>query len=199
MTTKKKSFAIIVFVLCFIAIALWAVYHHTTKSDGDEPLNDAQAERFDIIMDDAFPLIENYAVAMKDRADSIESMAKRAKEDTRNGYREAFNTLWQQYAVSDMATNYYVLIEEYEFFKLSPIIELLVNSGSKREKESDAIKKLTWAGGLLKEPYRIEYDSLMNASKQVHEIVSDCMQTMEPYRSNKTNIRAWRDLMIPKH
>ncbi|MBR5038382.1 MAG: hypothetical protein IKX65_06635 [Prevotella sp.] len=199
MTTKKKSITIIAFIACLIAIALWAVYHSHEKNEGDRQLDNALAERFDEIMDDAFPLIENYAVAMNERADSIEALAKRAKEDIRNAYRESFSTLWQQYANSDKATNYYVLIEEYEFFKLSPIIEMLVNSGSKREKEADAIKKLTLAGELLKEPYRIEYDSLMNASKQVHEVVTDCMQTMEPYRNNKSNIRAWRDLMIPKH
>ena len=136
---------------------------------------------------------------MKDRADSIESMARKAKEDTSNEYKEAFISLWQRYAYSDKVANSYSLVEEYEFFKLSPIIEMIVNSGSKREKEADAIKKLTWAGSLLRDPYQIDYDSLMNASKQVRQIVSEYMEAIEPYHSNETNIRAWRDLLIPKH
>ena len=199
MTIKKKSFTIIAFISCLIAIAIWGVYHHHAKSDDNEQLNDALAERFDEIIEVAYPLIENYAIVMKDRADSIESMARKAKEDTRNGYKEAFTTLWQRYAYSDKVANSYSLVEEYEFFKLSPIIEMIVNSGSKREKEADAIKKLTWAGSLLRDPYQIDYDSLMNASKQVRQIVSEYMEAIEPYHSNETNIRAWRDLLIPKH
>ena len=163
MTIKKKSFTIIAFISCLIAIAIWGVYRHHAKSDDNEQLNDALAERFDEIIEVAYPLIENYAIVMKDRADSIESMARKAKEDTRNGYKEAFISLWQRYAYSDKVANSYSLVEEYEFFKLSPIIEMIVNSGSKREKEADAIKKLTWAGSLLRDPYQIDYDSLMNA------------------------------------
>lgn len=199
MTIKKKRFTIFALISCIIAIAIWGVYHHHAKSDDNEQLNDALAERFDEIIEVAYPLIENYAIVMKDRADSIESMARKAKEDTRNGYKEAFTTLWQRYAYSDKVANSYSLVEEYEFFKLSPIIEMLVNSGSKREKEADAIKKLTWAGSLLRDPYQIDYDSLMNASKQVRQIVSEYMEAIEPYHSNETNIRAWRDLLIPKH
>jgi hypothetical protein len=199
MTIKKKSFTIIAFISCLIAIAIWGVYHHHAKGDDNEQLNDALAERFDEIIEVAYPLIENYAIVMKDRADSIESMARMAKEDTRNGYKEAFTTLWQRYAYSDKVTNSYSLVEEYEYFKTSPIIEMLISSGEKKEKEAEAIKKLTWAGSLLRDPYQIDYDSLMNASKQVHQIVSEYMEAIEPYHSNETNIRAWRDLLIPKH
>lgn len=199
MTIKKKRFTIFALISCIIAIAIWGVYHHHAKSDDNEQLNDALAERFDEIIEVAYPLIENYAIVMKDRTDSIESMARKAKENTRNGYKEAFISLWQRYAYSDKVANSYSLVEEYEFFKLSPIIEMLVNSGSKREKEADAIKKLTWAGSLLRDPYQIDYDSLMNASKQVRQIVSEYMEAIEPYHSNETNIRAWRDLLIPKH
>ncbi|MBR5928967.1 MAG: hypothetical protein IKZ93_03160 [Prevotella sp.] len=201
MTIKKKSITIIAFIACLIAISIWAVYHYHAKSEDNEQqqLNNALAERFDKIMEVAYPLIENYAIVMKDRADSIESMARKAKEDTRNEYKEAFITLWQRYAYSDKVTNSYSLVEEYEYFKSSPIIDMLISSGEKKEKEAEAIKKLTWAGGLLRDPYQIDYDSVMNASKQVHEIVSDYMETMEPYHSNETNIRAWRDLLIPKH
>lgn len=199
MTIKKKRFTIIAFFSCIIAIAIWGVYHHHAKSDDNEQLNDALAERFDEIIEVAYPLIENYAIVMKDRADSIESMARKAKENTSNEYKEAFITLWQRYAYSDKVTNSYSLVEEYEYFKSSPIIDMLISSGEKKEKEAEAIKKLTWAGGLLRDPYQIDYDSVMNASKQVHQIVSDYMEAMEPYHSNETNIRAWRDLLIPKH
>ena len=73
---------------------------------------------------------------------------------------------------------------------------MLINSGDNKKKESEAIKKLTWAGMLLKKPLIEEFDSLMNASKEARRYISDYMEVMEPYRSEETNIRAWRELML---
>ena len=73
---------------------------------------------------------------------------------------------------------------------------MLINSGDNKKKESEAIKKLTWAGMLLKKPLIEEFDTLMNASKEARQYISDYMEIMEPYRSEETNIRAWRELML---
>ena len=85
---------------------------------------------------------------------------------------------------------------EYEYFKVSPVIEMLINSGDNKKKESEAIKKLTWAGMLLKKPLIEEFDSLMNATREARQLISECMEVIEPYRSEETNIRAWRELVL---
>lgn len=198
MTITKKHFTIIALLACVIALSTWAIIEYKTKREINDLTNKNLALRFDETIGDAFPLLENYALAMKDRSDSIEILAKKAKKDTCHEYRYAFTLLWEVYAHSEKGKRCYELIEEYEYFKISPVIEMLINSGDNKKKESDAIKKLTWAGMLLKKPLIEEFDTLMNASKEARQYISDYMEVMEPYRSEETNIRAWRELMLGK-
>lgn len=198
MTKKTKRIIIIALALCCIILSIWAFVNYQTKRKAKEQYNNSLAQRFDEAIDAAYPLLENYALAMKDRADSIEKMAIKAKEDTSHGYSDAFYKLWEQYARTKQGIRCYNMIEEYEYFRISPIIEVLVNSGNQRENESEAIKKLTWAGTLLREPYLLGYDSVMNASKEARLFVSECIDVFEPYRNNNNNIQAWRDLMLKK-
>ncbi len=198
MTITKKHFTIIVLLACVIVLSTWAIIEYKTKREINDLTNKNLALRFDETIGDAFPLLENYALAMKDRSDSIEILARKAKKDTCHEYRYAFTLLWEVYAHSEKGKRCYELIEEYEYFKISPVIEMLINSGDNKKKESDAIKKLTWAGMLLKKPLIEEFDTLMNASKEARQYISDYMEVMEPYRSEETNIRAWRELMLGK-
>ena len=198
MTITKKHFTIIALLACVIARSTCAIIEYKTKREINEMTNKNLALRFDETIGDAFPLLENYALAMKDRSDSIEILARKAKKDTCHEYRYAFTLLWEVYAHSEKGKRCYELIEEYEYFKISPVIEMLINSGDNKKKESDAIKKLTWAGMLLKKPLIEEFDTLMNASKEARQYISDYMEVMEPYRSEETNIRAWRELMLGK-
>lgn len=196
MTRKTKRIIIIALALCCIVLSIWAFVNYQTKRKAKEQYNNVLAQRFDEAIDVAYPLLENYAVAMKDRADSIEIMAIKAKEDTINKYRDAFTKLWMQYTRSEKSINNYVLIEEFSYFRMSPIFEMLINSGDKKKNESDAIKKLTMAGMALNDPYRMEYDSLINTSKKVKQNISDYQEAITPYRSDNENIRAWRELML---
>ena len=198
MTITKKHFTIIALLACVIALSTWAIIEYKTKREINDLTNKNLALRFDETIGDAFPLLENYALAMKDRSDSIEILARKAKKDTCHEYRYAFTLLWEVYAHSEKGKRCYELIEEYEYFKISSVIEMLINSGDNKKKESDAIKKLTWAGMLLKKPLIEEFDTLMNASKEARQYISDYMEVMEPYRSEETNIRAWRELMLGK-
>lgn len=196
MTKKTKRIIIITLALCCIVLSIWAFVNYQTKRKAKEQYNNALAQRFDEAIDAAYPLLKNYAIAMKDRADSIEIMAIKAKEDTINKYRDAFTKLWMQYTRSEKSINNYVLIEEFSYFRMSPIFEMLINSGDKKKNESDAIKKLTMAGMALNDPYRMEYDSLINTSKEVKQNISDYQEAITPYRSDNENIRAWRELML---
>ena len=196
MTIKKKHFILIALILCGLALSIWAFVDYNTKRKAKEQIDNALAQRFDEAMDAAFPLLENYAIAMKDRADSVENMARKSEEDKSHSFSDAFYKLWEQYARTKQGINCSNMIEEYEYFRISPIIEVLVNSGDKKKNESDAIKKLTWAGTLLREPYLLGYDSIMNASRQARMFVSECIEVIEPYRNDKENIQAWRDLML---
>lgn len=196
MTKKTKRIIIIALALCCIVLSIWAFVNYQTKRKAKEQYNNALAQRFDEAIDAAYPLLKNYAIAMKDRADSIEIMAIKAKEDTINKYRDAFTKLWMQYTRSEKSINNYVLIEEFSYFRMSPIFEMLINSGDKKKNESDAIKKLTMAGMALNDPYRMEYDSLINTSKEVKQNISDYQEAITPYRSDNENIRAWRELML---
>ena len=166
MTITKKHFTIIALLACVIALSTWAIIEYKTKREINDLTNKNLALRFDETIGDAFPLLENYALAMKDRSDSIEILARKAKKDTCHEYRYAFTLLWEVYAHSEKGKRCYELIEEYEYFKIPPVIEMLINSGDIKKKESDAIKKLTWAGMLLKKTLIEEFDTLMNASKE---------------------------------
>ena len=198
MTIKKKPAIITVLTLCGITLATWAVLHYKARHDMIEQYQNSLAERFDVIMDSVFPLLENVALSMNERTDSIEAIAKRAKEKNSSDYKEAFYNLWVQYVHSEKARKNYALLEEYEYFKVSPVYKMLMEAGEKRMKEADAIKKITWAGASLKEPFLLEYDSLMIYSKNVHQYFSESLEVIEPYRGENKDIHAWRNLLKSK-
>jgi hypothetical protein len=154
----------------------------------------ALAERFDQTMTIAYPLLESYVVAMEDRADSIEALAKKSEETDSLSFNEAFGILWEKYVRTQGARKSIVLLEEFEFFKISPVLERLLNSGEKRQKEADAIQKITVAGNRLIEPYLLPHDSLMNTTKSAKQYLSDGLEVLKPYRSDNTNFRSWRDI-----
>lgn len=199
MTITKKHFTIITLLLCVITLSTWAIIEYKTKREINDLINKNLAQRFDETIDDAYPLLENYALIMKDRSDSIEILARKAKDDTCHDYREAFTASWARYVHSEKGKRCYELTEEYEYFKISPVIEMLIKSGDNKKTESDAIKKLTWAGILLNKPLNLDFDSLMNATKEARQLISECMEVIEPYRSEETNIRAWRELMLVRN
>ena len=198
MTIKKKPAIITVLTLCGIALATWGILHYKARHDMMEQYQNSLAERFDVIMDSAFPLLENVALSMNERTDSIEAIAKRAKEKNSSDYKEAFYNLWVQYVHSEKARKNYALLEEYEYFKVSPVYKMLMEAGEKRMKEADAIKKITWAGASLKEPFLLEYDSLMIYSKNVHQYFSESLEVIEPYRGENKDIHAWNNLLKGK-
>ena len=198
MTIKKKPAIITVLTLCGIALATWAILHYKARHEMEEQYQNSLAERFDVIMDSVFPLLENVALSMNERTDSIEAIAKRAKEKNSSDYKEAFYNLWVQYVHSEKARKNYALLEEYEYFKVSPVYKMLMEAGEKRMKEADAIKKITWAGASLKEPFLLEYDSLMIYSKNVHQYFSESLEVIEPYRGENKDIHAWRNMVSRK-
>ena len=194
MTKKTKQLIIAVLTVCVIGIAVWAVLNYQAKHKKKEQYNMALAERFDQTMTIAYPLLESYVVAMEDRADSIEALAKKSEETDSLSFNEAFGILWEKYVHTQGARKSFALLEEYEFFKISPVLERLLNSGEKRQKEADAIQKITVAGNRLVEPYLLPYDSLMNTTKRAKQYLSDGLEVLKPYRSDNTNFRSWRDI-----
>jgi hypothetical protein len=198
MTFKKKHFIIIALVSCGLALSVWVFTDYYSKRKAKEQIDNALAQRFDETMDVAFPLLEHYAIVIKDRMDSIEAIARKCKEDTSYSYSDAFTLLWLKYNRTEKARKNYIVMEEYEYFKMTPAIEMLVNSGDKKKKESDAIKNLTLAGTELNEPYRVHYDTLMNVSEKVKQCASDCLEAIEPYRNGKDDIHAWQELVLKR-
>lgn len=196
MTIKKKHFILIALITCGLVLSIWAFVNYQTKRKAKEQYNNALAQRFDEIIEATFPLLENYAQAMKGRADSVENIARKSKEDTCYSYRDAIAILWERYANTEEGKKCYIIMEEYEYFQISPVIEMLVNSGEIKKNESDAIKKLTWAGVLLREPYFLEYDSIINASIKARQLISECMEVIDPYRGKEQSIHAWRNYAL---
>ncbi len=197
MTITKKHFIIIALLSCVFVLTAWAIMDYKTKHDVNDQINKNLAQRFDETIDKVYPLIESYALALKERADSIEVNAGKAKNDESVNFNGAFGRLWEQHLHTQGCRKILVTLEEYEYFKISPVIEILIHSGDKKKKESEAIQKLTQAGMMLKEPYLVaDYDPLMNVLKEARQYISDYMEIMEPYRSEETNIRAWRELML---
>jgi hypothetical protein len=192
MVVRRKQLTIIALALCGIALMAWFLGTYLSKRAKQEQYQQALAQRFDKAIDIAYPLIESYALSVKDRVDSIEVMAKRSKEDHHSSYKEAFGRLWVNYTQTEGARKNSVLLEELEYFKLSPFFSMLMDSGEKRQKEAEAIRKINWAGELLKKPCLIEYDSLMIDTKQARQFVSDGLEVLEPYHSENDNIHAWR-------
>lgn len=194
MTKKTKQLIIAVIAVFVVGIATWAFINYKAKREKIEQYNSALAERFDKTMTIAYPLLESYVVAMEDRADSIEALAKKSEETDSLSFNEAFGILWEKYVRTQGARKSIVLLEEFEFFKTSPVLERLLNSGEKRQKEADAIQKITVAGNRLVEPYLLPYDSLMNTTKRAKQYLSDGLEVLKPYRSDNTNFRSWRDI-----
>ena len=150
-------------------------------------------------MERTYPLIDNYAKAMVDRADSIDAIANRAKANEELRYSDAFSVLWEQYLKSPAAKKGFNMIGEYEYLKLSPVYQMLTNSGDKRQEEADALQKMSVAGEMLKEPYFLGYDSLMSVSKTARQYIVDGLKVMEPYRSEQTDIQGWREITPQKY
>ena len=194
MTMKKKSVIITALALCGIVLATWAVLHYKAKNDMEEQYQNSLAERFNEVMEFAFPLINNYAISIKERADSIEVLAQRSKDDTSRAFTDAFGVLWEKYIRTQGGRKGLVLIEEYEYFKLSPVFAFLMDSGDRKNKEVEAVQKISQAGVMLKEPYLLEYDPLMEVIKTVRQYVSESMEVIEPYRGENKDIHAWRNV-----
>lgn len=198
MTLKKKPVIITALALCGIVLATWAVLHYKARHEMEEQYQNSLAARFDATMDFAFPLINNYAIAIKERADSIEMVVQKVKEDKASGFNYSFGKLWEQYLRTQGGRKDLALLEEYEYFKLSPVFALLMDCGDKKQKEAEAIQKITQAGMMLKEPYLLEYDPLMETLKTARQYLSESMEVMEPYRGENKDIHAWRNMVSRK-
>ncbi len=192
MTKKRKHIIIAVLAACCLAIAIWSVVRYQARRELLEQFNSDLALRFDDIIDTTYPLIDNYATAINTSADSIVVLAKRAKADHSRSYLDAFSIAWEQYIRTSNARKGSVMTDEYEYFKKSPVFTMLTNSGDKRLDEAEALKKLSLAGMMLREPYFLEYDSVMSTTQTAKRYIADCIKVMEPYRSSKTDITAWR-------
>lgn len=194
MILRRKLIVIVALTLCGIAILVWTIGNYMVKEAKNEQYQQALAQRFDKAIDIAYPLIESYALSVKDRVDSIEMMAKSSQEDHHSSYKEAFGRLWVNYTQTEGARKNSVLLEELEYFKLSPFFSILMDSGEKRQKEAEAIRKINWAGELLKKPCLLEFDSLMTDTRQARQFLSEGIEVLKPYHSENSDIHAWRKL-----
>lgn len=75
MTKKKKHVLIGILAAGCLVVAIWSVVRYQERRALLEQFNSDLALRFDSIMAVTYPLIDGYATAMKDRADSIEARA----------------------------------------------------------------------------------------------------------------------------
>lgn len=195
MVVKKKKILIIALTLCGIAILAWAIGGYLSKRAKQEQYQQALAQRFDQAMNIACPLLEGYALAMTDRADSIEAMTKRSEETDTLGFNDAFGILWEKYVQTPGARKSLALLEEYEYFKMSPLLKMLRHSGEKRLKEVDAIRKITLGGDMLMEPYLIpQQDTLKNVTKRARQCLAEGLEVLKPYHNEQADYRAWRDI-----
>lgn len=194
MSFKKKHIVVVALTLCSIAILAWAIGSYLSNRAKQEQYQQELAQQFDKVYDIAYPLIENYALTLNDKADSIEAIAKKAMEIDSSNFNLVFHKYWLEFTRSEKGRTTFMTTEEYEYFRNSPVFTLLMNGGENRKKEIGAIQKLTWAGRLLLDPVLLRSDSLMNATKQAQQLISDGLEVIEPYHSENTNIRAWRDI-----
>lgn len=194
MTKTKKRVIITILAVCCVLISVWSIMRYNARRELVEQFNSDLAMRFDDIMESTFPLIDNYAMVMIGMADSIDALARRAKADNDHIYSDGFSILWEQYLRTPVAGNCLYIMSEYEYLKLSPVYQMLTNSGDKRQEEADALQKMSNVGVMLKEPYFLDYDSAINVSKTGRQYIEDCLKVMEPYRSKQTDIRAWRKI-----
>ena len=199
MTKKKKHVFIGILAAGCLVVAIWSVVRYQARRELLEQFNSDLALRFDSIMAVTYPLIDGYATAMKDRAESIEAMAKRSMDDKEHSYLDAFSISWEQYCRTPQGSQCNAILEEYEFFKISPVYTMLTNSGEKRKTEGEALQKLTLAGNILKEPYFLKYDSVMSATKTAQQYIAGSLQVMKPFDSRQTDIRAWRTITPQKY
>ena len=197
MIKMKKRIIIVVLVLCCIGIAviaIWSMMRYNARRELVEQFNSDLALRFDDMMAKTYPLIDSYTAAMIDRADSIDAIARRAKADNDHTYSDAFSIMWEQYLKTPVSGRSLNIMSEYAYLKLSPVYQMLTNSGNKREDEADALQKMSNVGEMLKEPYFLDYDSAISVSKTARQYIADCLKVLEPYRSKQTDIRAWRKI-----
>ena len=199
MIRKKKFIIITVLAVCCVIIAVWSIMRYNAKHELVEQFNSDLASRFDDIMESTSPLIDNYATAMVGRADSIDAIARRAKADNDRAYSDGFSILWEQYLRTPVAGECLYIMSEYEYLKLSPVYQMLTNSGDRRQEEADALQKMSRVGVMLKEPYFLDYDSVISVSKTVRQYIADCLKVMEPYRSKQTDVRGWRQISPQKY
>ena len=199
MIRKKKFIIITVLAVCCVIIAVWSIMRYNAKHELVEQFNSDLASRFDDIMESTSPLIDNYATAMVGRADSIDAIARRAKADNDRAYSDGFSILWEQYLRTPVAGECLYIMSEYEYLKLSPVYQMLTNSGDRRQEEADALQKMSRVGVMLKEPYFLDYDSVISVSKTARQYIADCLKVMEPYRSKQTDVRAWREITPQKY
>ena len=178
MIRKKKFIIITVLAVCCVIIAVWSIMRYNAKHELVEQFNSDLASRFDDIMESTSPLIDNYATAMVGRADSIDAIARRAKADNDHIYSDGFSILWEQYLRTPVAGECLYIMSEYEYLKLSPVYQMLTNSGNKRKDEADALQKMSNAGVMLKEPYFLDYDSAMSVSKTARQYIVDGLKVM---------------------
>ena len=194
MILRRKLIVIVALTLCGIAILVWAIGNYMVKEAENEQYQQALAQRFDKVFDIACPLVESYALSLSDKMDSIEAMGQKAMATDSAQYRDAFYRFWQRYKLTEVGRREFILSEEYQYLKISPVYGLLMNSGEERQREIEAIQKITWAGQMLLEPVGLKYDSLMNVTKQARQILSEGIEVLKPYHSENTDIHAWRKL-----
>ena len=194
MTKKTKQLIIAVIAVLVVGIAAWAVINYQTKRKKIEQYNLALAEQFDKTLAIACPLLENYALSLNDKADSVEAMGRKAMETDSTHYKDAFYRFWQQYKLTKQSQTAYILSEEYQYFRISPVFKLLMSTGEKRQKETEAIQKITWAGQMLLDPVSLRYDSLLSTTRQARQFLSDGLEVITPYHNENTNIHAWRNI-----
>lgn len=194
MTKKKIRIITSLLAVGCLGVALWAGIRYQARRELMEQFNSDLAVRFDSILAITYPLIDGYATAMKDNADSIQVMANRAKADDHQEYSDAFVSEWAQYTKTPEAGKGFALMGEYEYLRNSPVYTMLMNSGDKRKKEMEALQKLTMARDLLRDPFFKDYETVMNATKTARQQIDEGLEVMEPYRSKNTNVRAWRNV-----
>ena len=194
MAKKTKQLIVAVIAVLVVGIAAWAVINYQTKRKKIEQYNLALAEQFDKTLAIACPLLENYALSLNDKADSVEAMGRKAMETDSTHYKDAFYRFWQQYKLTKQSQTAYILSEEYQYFRISPVFKLLMSTGEKRQKETEAIQKITWAGQMLLDPVSLRYDSLLSTTRQARQFLSDGLEVITPYHNENTNIHAWRNI-----
>lgn len=199
MTKTKKRVIITILAVCCVLISVWSIMRYNARRELVEQFNSDLAMRFDDIMESTFPLIDNYVTAMIGRADSIDAIARRAQADNDHVYSDGFSILWEQYLRTPVAGECLYIMSEYEYLKLSPVYQMLTNSGDKRQEEADALQKMSRVGVMLKEPYFLDYDSVISVSKTARQYIADCLKVMEPYRSKQTDVRGWRQITPQKY